>query len=112
MSTVKSPQEKKKLSLEHDRRNTYGENAKSSRKNIPKSKQRSHQNVRRAANAPLRALQGEAVEELADLAEGDSRAAVIGKKRESFRKLPDRPVGAVLAKKKSSKRTTLKAYGA
>jgi hypothetical protein len=58
MSSAKSPQVKKKLSLERDRRNTYGENAKSSRRNIPKSKQVSHQAERRVANAPLRNVQG------------------------------------------------------
>ena len=46
MSKVKTPQQKKRLSYEHDRRNSYGENQKSSRKNIPKSKQRSHQEER------------------------------------------------------------------
>ena len=34
----KSPQEKKALSYAKDRRNTYGENDKSSRKNIPRNK--------------------------------------------------------------------------
>jgi hypothetical protein len=105
MSTVKSPSEKKALSLERDRRNTYGENEKSSRKNIPKSKQRSHQSLRRAANSPLRAVQGAVVEDLADVAEGDSRVALIEKKRGSFRKSPDEPLGAVLARKRSTKST-------
>jgi hypothetical protein len=45
----KSPQEKKRLSLERDRRNVYGENDKASRKNIPRSKARSHRQVRRTA---------------------------------------------------------------
>ena len=39
----KSSRDKKELSLQRDRRNTYGENAKASRKSIPKAKQRSHQ---------------------------------------------------------------------
>jgi hypothetical protein len=103
MSTIKSPREKKKLSLERDRRNIYGENAKSSRKNIPKSKQRSHQGIRRAANAPLRGVQGKVVEETADLAEAVSRTARIGKKR--FKKRPDQPLGAVLARKSLQKGT-------
>ena len=51
MSRIKSPQDKKNASLERDRRNTYGENAKSSRKNIPQSKQLSHQAERRATKA-------------------------------------------------------------
>jgi hypothetical protein len=35
-----TPQEKKRLSLEKGRRNTYGENDKASRKNIPRAKAR------------------------------------------------------------------------
>jgi hypothetical protein len=54
MSTIKLPQEKKAASLKRDCRNAYGENDKSSRKNIPRSKQRSHQAERLAANQPLR----------------------------------------------------------
>jgi hypothetical protein len=34
----KSPQQKKAESLKKDRRNAYGENSKSSRKNIPRAK--------------------------------------------------------------------------
>jgi hypothetical protein len=34
MSTIKNPEEKKRLSLERDRRNQYGENDKASRKAI------------------------------------------------------------------------------
>ena len=39
MNTVKNPEEKKRLSLARDRRNRYGENSKSSRKNIQRRKQ-------------------------------------------------------------------------
>lgn len=46
MGRSKTPQEKKRLSYEHDRRNAYGENDKSSRKNIPRSKQRAAQAYR------------------------------------------------------------------
>ena len=73
MSRIKSPQDKKNASLERDRRNTYGENAKSSRKNIPKSKQLSHQAERSAAKAPLVSLK-ENVEEDALLLRRSSRS--------------------------------------
>ncbi len=53
MSKVKTPQDKKRLSYEHDRRNTYGENHKSSRKNIPRSKRLSHQDECRAVRQVL-----------------------------------------------------------
>jgi hypothetical protein len=58
VSKVKTPQQKKRLSYQHDRRNTYGENQKSSRKNIPRSKQLSHQDERRSVRQALIAAQG------------------------------------------------------
>jgi hypothetical protein len=56
MSKVKSPSEKKSISLVKDRRNVYGECPTSSRKNIRGGKQRGHLEVRRASNEELRAL--------------------------------------------------------
>jgi hypothetical protein len=49
LKAKRGPQEKKQLSLKKDRRNGYGENAKSSRKNIPLFKAISHRKVRNAA---------------------------------------------------------------
>lgn len=43
----RNPQEKKDLSYKKDRRNTYGENDKSSRKNIPRSKAQGNKKLRR-----------------------------------------------------------------
>jgi HTH-type transcriptional regulator / antitoxin HigA len=108
-SSRSSPQEKKKLSLQHDRRNAYGENAKSSRKNIPRSRQRSHQSLRRAANAPLQRLPGLVPEELAIDMELKSRTSVIEKSRKSFRKQADQPLGKMLEKKRGKKHTSNKA---
>jgi len=99
MSKVKSPQEKKAASLNLDRRNVYGENAKSSRKNIPLSKQRSHQAERRAANQPLIQLTGAVEEDVATEAEAEARTRAIEQKREGFRKRPDAPLKAVLIHK-------------
>jgi len=42
MSTITNPEEKKQFSLERDRRNSYGENRKSSRKSIQRGKERLH----------------------------------------------------------------------
>jgi hypothetical protein len=53
MSKVKSPTEKKRLSLQKDRRKVYGECPTSSRKNIRLNKQRGHMEVRRAASKEL-----------------------------------------------------------
>ena len=49
----KTPPEKKRLSLVRDRRNTYGENDKSSRKNIRRGKQRGQMQLRRAVAQQL-----------------------------------------------------------
>lgn len=43
----RSPQEKKSLAYSRDRRNCYGENDKSSRKNVPRKKRRRHRAARR-----------------------------------------------------------------
>src|SRR5271163_4841156 len=53
MSKLKSPQEKKAVSLKRDRRNTYGENPQASRKGIRRGKQRSHMGERRAVSKIL-----------------------------------------------------------
>ncbi len=49
----RSPAEKKALSYAKDRRNLHGENDKASRKNIPRSRARSHRANRRKAAAKL-----------------------------------------------------------
>jgi len=96
MSKLRGPQEKKAASLEHDCRNSYGENDKSSRKNIPRSKQRTHQAERRAANQPLQQLSGAMDEDRATIAEIESRTNAIDKRRNGFRKRPDTPLKDVL----------------
>jgi hypothetical protein len=48
-----TPQQKKQLSYAKDRRNTYGENSKSSRKNIPLSKALDIRAERRAQESTL-----------------------------------------------------------
>ncbi len=84
MSSAKSPQEKKQLSLERDRRNVYGENAKSSRKNIPKSKRLSQRSARKAANTPLQAIKGSIREEEAIAAELASRTKLVDRRGNAF----------------------------
>lgn len=49
----RTPQEKKSLSYANDRRNTYGENDKASRKAIPARKAGENRKVRRKANQAL-----------------------------------------------------------
>ncbi len=103
MSKVKSPQEKKNASLNHDCRNVYGENDKSSRKNIPRSKQRSHQAERRAVNQPLLQLSGKVDEDFVNEVEAEARTRAIEQKRGGFRKSPDVPLKSVLIRKITGK---------
>jgi hypothetical protein len=76
----RSPQEKKRLSYSKDRRNWYGENDKSSRKNIPRSKRIRHRSERHGQQQQLSAALG-AVDESVEavLAErlAQTRAAAL-----------------------------------
>jgi hypothetical protein len=88
-----APQEKKALSLERDRRNVYGQNAKASRKAIPRRKAHVRRSYRHAVRQELREALGEAGP--AGLEEVDSRVAAV--RRGRWRKVPDAPLGAVLS---------------
>jgi hypothetical protein len=95
---ARTPQEKKQLSLKKDRRNVYGENAKASRKNIPKRKAQTHQEVRRKAK------QGLENSLLQDEATGEVTLSTIGKpnlQKGDWRKWPDKPLGEVLKHKRT-----------
>jgi hypothetical protein len=97
VSKVKSPIEKKKLSLALDRRNSYGENSKASRKGISLSKARSHRKERHAVGAVLGGFSG-SVTETAELIDAEVRARGKQKKVGAFRKSPDQPLGIHIAK--------------
>jgi hypothetical protein len=99
VSKVKTPQQKKRLSYQHDRRNTYGENQKSSRKNIPRSKQLSHQDERRSVRQALIAAQGNVADDVADEAQSQTLRKGRMKKLKAFRKDPDRPLGEVIERR-------------
>jgi hypothetical protein len=101
MSIVKSPKEKKQLSLERDRRNTYGENSKSSRKSIQRGKQRRHMDERRTAGEVLRRLKGNIHEDEATDAELLVKSRMTDSQRRGFKKQPDSPLVEVLAAKKA-----------
>jgi len=101
MSKLKTPREKKLASLALDRRNVYGENDKASRKRIPKAKQESHQELRRAANQPLHKLVGKVSDEMADIVEASVTDSLIEKDRKGFKKSPDAPLGNYLKGRKS-----------
>ena len=99
MSKVKSPSEKKRLSLLMDRRNVYGECPTASRNNIRRGKQRGHMEMRRAANEELRGLTGTPIEADADDVEARTRDRILALSRASFKKVPDAPLGQVIERK-------------
>lgn len=92
----RSPEEKKHLSYSRDRRNTYGENDKSSRKNIARNKRVRHRAERRRESALLTAAVGpvdEEVEALIDERVTRRRRAGI------WSKVPDTQLGLYVAYK-------------
>ncbi len=94
--SIKTPQEKKALSYERDRRNRYGQNAKASRKAIPLRKAKTKRANRKSANQILSAAP-KTVDFLADDAP-ENKIAGIRKKR--WQKAPDVPLqDAIQAKK-------------
>jgi hypothetical protein len=102
MSKEENPQEKKTSSLKYDRRNTYGENAKASRKNIAKGKQISHQRERRAIAQNLVALSGlPPNEESMMVTEHAAKTTERRLKRLRFKKVADEPLGVVIERKKT-----------
>jgi hypothetical protein len=91
-----TPQEKKRLSLTRDRRNTYGENDKSSRKNVPRSKALAHREVRRKAAEVSRSR---LLLDESDAETIESTLVTPRVQKPPFRKWPDTPLGEVLERK-------------
>ena len=92
--TPKSPQEKKTLSLKKDCRNVYGENAKSSRKNIPLQKAIDHRKNRHRQNQALAAVE-RLDETSAEVVESTARHDIHH--GWDWKKTPDRPLGEIIA---------------
>jgi hypothetical protein len=88
----RTPQDKKALSLAKDRRNVYGESPHGARKSIPKNKRFRARTERRAAKVPLQTIDNEAV--AVDAAAGRAEQK---RKQSWWTKLPDEPLGVVLA---------------
>ncbi|MER7133432.1 hypothetical protein [Streptosporangium saharense] len=88
----RSPQEKKRLSYAKDRRNDYGENDKSSRRNIRRNKQAPHRANRHHDHQILEAAIG-----VVDAQTGeDVEARLLVKRRKAWRKVPDAPLGEIV----------------
>lgn len=91
----KTPQEKKGLSLEKDRRNSYGENDKASRKNIPRAKARVNRANRRADSVALSGASGVPAGAIDDAVQD----VVEGRRRKVWRKVPDEALGLKLVRR-------------
>lgn len=101
MSVVKSPQEKKRLSLLNDCRNIYGENAKASRKNIRRSKQGLQRMCRRLSRQYLsQASRCDNDAGYIDLQNKINTATRL-KRKQGFKKWPDLPLGEILHRKRT-----------
>lgn len=93
--TDQTPQEKKRLSYLKDSRNTYGENDKSSRKNIRRNKQIVNRANRRLRRQEIAAAAGLPAPEAAENAE----VMATGRRPKRWHKQADDPLGAVLLRK-------------
>jgi hypothetical protein len=82
---TRSPQEKKALSLQKDRRNGYGESDKGSRKTIPAAKARSHRSLRHADKQALGDV------------DAASEVVPLTLAKPAWKKSPDVPLGEVIA---------------
>ena len=102
----RTPQEKKKLSYERDRRNVYGEAPHAARKNIPLRKALRNRADRHYANQQLTYDAIGLNEEVADQIE----SRVKQKPSQDWEKYPDAPLGQVIAEK-SRKRAIMRQHG-
>jgi len=94
-----TPQQKKAYSYAQDGRNTYGENAKSSRKNIPLRKRLVNKANRHADRQLLSEATGAADPDTAEAAEQRAQ----GRRPKRWRKVPDQRLGAYLARRRSNR---------
>jgi hypothetical protein len=102
----KTPQTKKTQSLKKDRRNGYGENSKSSRKNIPLSKRHTERSFRHATRQALASDFDENVKTHAALEdENRSLTDVRLKRLQGFHKTPDVPLAVNLVHKIKKRKT-------
>ncbi len=97
----KTPQQKKALSYEKDGRNCYGENSKSSRKNIPKARARTHRAYRKRVR---QALHGELTAALPDQLE-QREVDAISARRKEWKKVPDIPLAQHVVEQAVGRRT-------
>lgn len=97
MKKRRTPQDKKKLSYERDRRNTYGERGANSRFAIRASKDSIERSRRHSEKQTLRRSAIARTEDDLVSVEASVRSLPAAKKR--FHKSPDSPLGAVVQRK-------------
>lgn len=97
----KTPQEKKELSYDKDRRNVYGEAPHAARRNIPLRKKLRNRANRHAQERPLPSTVVPADEEVLDeiASEIYARAPVV------WEKSPDAPLRAIIKSKRRRRET-------
>jgi hypothetical protein len=93
---VRTPQQKKQHSYAKDRRNAYGENSKSSRKNIPRSKALAMRRQRHEQDQSLRSVLKADSEDQQVAAE----TSVLTAKPRYWIKQPDIPLAVHVARRK------------
>ena len=91
----RSPQEKKQLSYDRDRRNSYGENDQGSRKSIPRNKRRVSQANRHHDPQALQRATGTRQPEIEDITE----QLLHRRRRKTWRKWPDSTLREVVQRK-------------
>lgn len=96
MRAKKTPQEKKRLSLERDRRPNYGNNNKAARKAVPRRKSGVNRANRRADTVALTDALGAPDEAI----EAEVESTVMGRKRKVWRKWPDLRLRTAIADKR------------
>lgn len=84
-----TPQEKKRLSYANDRRNGYGENSKSSRKNLPLRRARKHRQYRHASKQAI-----------VSATDADSMESTVAElRRDDWQKVSDIPLAEHIERK-------------
>jgi hypothetical protein len=95
MSSIKTPQEKKRLAYQRDGQIRYGQSDKASRRHIPLHKRHT---VRAARHAAKQALREDVISGDRD-APREAQARRKGARPSWWRKCPDTPLGAVVEHK-------------
>ena len=104
MSKIKSPPQKKTLSLERDRRSTTDESPHAGRKEIALVKQRAHKKERHAVTQVLGEIGPQPDGDDAVAAESAAKTAARLRKLEAVKKPPAAPLGKVVAAKLERRR--------